>query len=176
MTTDPASTLDDVRPARLGPRRIWPRRLAIALLVAVVLAGAAGFLGVHSTTRTATVGRDTLTVEYASIARAGLDAPWTVTVRRAGGFDGPVRLAVTADYFDLFESQGLDPEPAAETADGRLLYWTFDPPPGEEFSVDFDAYIQPAAQWGAGGEISLLDGPDDSAPSVTVAFSTWLVP
>ncbi|MFC7657243.1 hypothetical protein ACFQV8_13425 [Pseudonocardia benzenivorans] len=94
---------------------------------------------------------------YAWVARAGLDVPWTVTVRRAGGFPGPVTLAVTSDYFDIFESQGLDPEPATETADDTNLYWTFDPPPGETLSVDFDAYIQPSSQLGESGEVSVVD-------------------
>lgn len=173
MADDVGSTLDDVRPVRLGPRRAWPRRLAIGLLAMIVLAGATGLLGVHTTSRSVTAGGYTLTVEYAGIARAGLDAPWTVTVHRRGGFDGPVRLAVTVDYFDLFESQGFDPEPAAGTADGEQVYWTFDPPPGEVFTLGFDAYIQPAAQWGASGQVSILDG---DAPAATVDFSTWLVP
>ena len=110
---------------------------------------------------------------YAVVARAGLDVPWQVTVHRDGGFTGPVTVAVTADYFDIFESQGLDPEPATETSDGEHLYWTFDPPPGEELAIDFDAYIQPSSQLGASGEAAVLDG---GAAVVTVPFRTWLVP
>ena len=95
-------------------------------------------------------------------------------MHRAGGFTGPVTLSVTGDYFDIVESQGLDPEPATETSDGRLVYWTFDPPPGgAEFSVDFDACSQPASRLGAGGEVSVLDA---GTPVVTVGFSAVLVP
>jgi hypothetical protein len=83
-------------------------------------------------------------------------------------------LAVTGNYFDIYESQGLDPEPAAQTADAEFLYWTFDPPPaGETFTVDFDAYIQPSSQWGASGELRLLES---GTAVATVAFSTALVP
>lgn len=134
---------------------------------------------------------------YAAVARAGLDVPWKVTVRREGGFTGPVTLAVTADYFDIYEEQGLDPAPAAETADADRLYWTFDPPTAgtrpdgsvgpcgpavgsgllpascHELAVDFDAYIQPSSQLGASGEVAVLV---DGAPAVTVPFRTWLVP
>jgi hypothetical protein len=53
------------------------------------------------------------------------------------------------------------------------LYWTFDPPPGDELAVDFDAYIQPSSQIGASGEVAVLDG---APPVVTVPFRTWLVP
>jgi len=115
-----------------------------------------------------------VTVEYAAVARAGLDVPWQVKVRRAGGFDGPVTLAVTADYFDIYEEQGLDPQPTAESSDGTYLYWTFDPPPvGDQLAVDFDAYIQPSSQLGSGGEVSVLVGNERVA---TTEFHTWLVP
>lgn len=167
------STLDDVRPAAAGPRPLLGRRAATGLLLVVVLAGAAGLLGVRSGTTTATAGGYTVSVEHAWVARAGLDVPWTVTVEHPGGFDGPVTLAVSSEYFSLYEEQGLDPEPASQTADAQYLYWTFDPPPGDVLSVDFDAYIQPSSQWGASGEVAVLDG---GAPAVTVGFRTVLVP
>ncbi|MGE3664210.1 MAG: hypothetical protein AB7G09_23305 [Pseudonocardia sp.] len=167
------STLTDVRPVAAGPRPTRWRTVALAVMAVVVAAGAAGLLGVRSATGTATAQGYTLTVTHAAVARAGLDVPWRVEVRRPGGFSGPVTLAVTADYFDLYESQGLDPEPAAETSDGQRLYWTFDPPPGDVLAVDFDAYIQPSSQWGASGEVTLLVG---GAPVVSTPFTTWLVP
>lgn len=170
---DRDSTLGDVRPASAGPRPLRWRRAATALLLVVVLAGAAGLLGVRTSTTSATAGGYTVSVEYAWIARAGLDVPWTVTVEHPGGFDGPVTLAVTADYFAIYEEQGLDPEPASQTADADHVYWTFDPPPGDVLTVDFDAYVQPSSQWGASGEVAVLD---DGAPAVGVGFRTALVP
>jgi hypothetical protein len=80
---------------------------------------------------------------------------------------------VTADYFDIYEEQGLDPAPATETSDGERLLWTFEPPPGDEFAIDFDAYIQPSSQLGASGEVAVLEA---GVPVVTVPFRTWLVP
>ena len=145
----------------------------MGLLTVIVVAGAAGLFGVRSSGATASGGGWTVSVTYASVARAGLDVPWAVEVRREGGFTGPITLAVTADYFDIYEEQGLDPAPATETADGDRLYWTFDPPPGDTLSVDFDAYIQPSSQLGAAGEVAVLDG---GAEVVSVPFRTWLVP
>ena len=171
--TDAKSTLRDVRPVERGPRPVRVRRSLVALLGLIVLAGATGLFGVRTTTDTATAAGWTLSVTSARVARAGLDVPWQVTVRRDGGFPGPVTLAVTAAYFDIFESQGLDPEPATETADGSLLYWTFDPPPGDELTISFDAYVQPSSQLGASGEVAVLV---DGGPVVGVPFRTWLVP
>jgi hypothetical protein len=170
---EPGSTLRDVRQPESGLRSAVGRRVLTALLLVVVLAGATGLLGVRTTTATTTAGGYTVSVTYAWVARAGLDAPWKVSVHRPGGFPGPVTLSVTADYFDIFESQGLDPEPATETADADRLYWTFDPPPAEDFAVDFDAYIQPASQLGASGEVAVLE---NGAPVASVAFDTVLVP
>jgi hypothetical protein len=168
------SSLRDVRPVEAGPRPARWRLVIVGLLVLVVGAGATGLLGVHSTTSTVTSRGYEVTVEYAAVARAGLDVPWQVQVRRDGGFDGPVTLVVTADYFDVYEEQGLDPQPTAESSDGQFLYWTFDPPPtGDRLAVDFDASIQPAAQLGASGEVSVLVGTERVA---TTEFHTWLVP
>ena len=167
------STLGDVRPVEKGPRPTLWRRLLVALLTAVVVAGAAGLFGVRSSEATASAAGWTLSVIYASVARAGLDVPWQVSVRREGGFTGPITVAVTADYFDIYEEQGLDPAPAAETSDGERLLWTFDPPPGDELAIDFDAYIQPSSQLGASGEVAVIEA---GAPVVTVPFRTWLVP
>jgi hypothetical protein len=167
------STLADVRPVARGPRPVLAKRLLVGLLSVIVLAGAAGLFGVRSRETSASAAGWTVSVTYAIVARAGLDVPWQVVVHRDGGFTGPVTLTVTADYFDIFESQGLDPEPTTETADGDKLYWTFDPPAGDELAVDFDAYIQPSSQIGASGEVAVLDG---GSPVVTVPFRTWLVP
>ncbi len=111
-------TLGDIRTAAAGPRPTGWRRILVGLLVLIVGAGATGLLGVHSTTGTGSGDGYEVTVEYAAVARAGLDVPWQVQVRRAGGFGGPVTLAVTADYFDIYEEQGLDPQPTAESSDG----------------------------------------------------------
>lgn len=167
------STLGDVRPVEQGPRSTGWRRLLVGLLTVIVVSGAAGLFGVRSSEATASADGWTVSVTYASIARAGLDVPWKVTVRRDGGFSGPVTLAVTADYFDIYEQQGLDPEPSTETSDGEHLLWTFDPPPGDTLAIDFDGYIQPSSQLGASGEVAVIEA---GAPVVTVPFRTWLVP
>ncbi|MGD9991386.1 hypothetical protein [Pseudonocardia sp.] len=172
MRGEEESTLSDVRDSA-APRRAGMRIVAVALLVVVVLAGLAGLLGVRSTSSVTTDGPWSVSVEYAWVARAGLDVPWTVTVHREGGFPGPVTVAVTAEYFDIYESQGLDPEPASQTADATHLYWTFDPPPGEDLTIDFDAYVQPSSQLGGSGEVFVLDA---GAPRATVSFSTFLLP
>jgi hypothetical protein len=169
----PASTLDGLESSGEGRTAVWARRGFLGLLLLVVLAGLLGLLGVHPATSRATEAGWTVSLRYAHIARPGLDVPWEVTVTRAGGFADDVTLAVTGDYFDIFESQGFEPEPSDETRDGSLYYLTFNKPPGDTLTVSFDAYIQPASQIGRSGTLSVVDGGRRVA---SVGFRTFLVP
>lgn len=114
-----------------------------------------------------------MTVTYALIARAGLDVPWRVTVEHPGGFDEDVVIAVSARYFDIFETQGFHPEPDMQTGDGDLVYLKFTAPNGPTFSADFDAYIQPSSQLSQGADVVLLV---DDRPLLSVSYTAWLVP
>ncbi|MFI5959986.1 hypothetical protein [Cryptosporangium sp. NPDC051539] len=167
--------LDDVvRPdGRHVSRKLALRRTAVAVLVGIVLLGAVGAFGVRSGFVRTTSNGYTLTLEYPRIARAGLDVPWRVTVSNPAGFSDDLELAVTAKYFEIFETQGFDPEPSAETADGTYRYLTFDRPPAREFHLSYDAYIQPSSQVGEVGELRLLE---KGVPRATVRFHTWLLP
>jgi hypothetical protein len=168
------STLADVREPAGANRTRLGRRIALTVLVLVILLAATGFLGVRTKTTTAHGGGYTMSVTYPLIARAGLDVPWRVVVRHPGGFDHSLVIAVSARYFDIFETQGFHPQPSGEARDGRLLYLTFDPPPtGEVFAVDYDAYIQPASQVGRHADTELIIG---GHPLATASYTTWLVP
>jgi len=169
----PISTLENVRESA-RPRAVAVLRGGTTvLLIAVLACGVAGVFGVHSTTASARGGGYELSLRYAQTARAGMDVPWSLTVRRAGGFDEPIVIAVTTGYFEMFETQGWSPEPSAETQDGDRSYMTFDPPPADTLTVDFDAYIQPSSQQGSDGSVSLWQNGTDL---VTIPFTTWLAP
>jgi hypothetical protein len=169
------STVRDVRTEH-SVRSTRPRRLVLALLAVLVVAGVAGAFGVRAGTVSAAAGAYRLELTYPRIARSGLDVPWHVRLERSGGFDAkkPITLAVTADYFDLFETQGFHPEPDAETRDGRYLYLSFTAPQtGDVFEVDFDTYVQPSSQIGRDARLWVMDG---DRRAVGVTYSTWLVP
>jgi hypothetical protein len=169
------SLLSDVR--RTGPSRtaIWGRRGGIAVLLAVVILGAVGFFGVHSRTVSAQ-GDDgyRLTVTYPQVARAGLDVPWRARVHHPGGVNDDVTLAISSGYFGMFETQGFYPDASEVTNDGTFVYFTFDkPPPGQDFLVDYDAYIQPSAQIGKSATVQLIIGGHLVAQT---HLHTWLAP
>ena len=123
MATDRA-TIDDVLSAGEGPPPAWGRRLATAVLLVVVVLGAMGVFGVHSRTVTTTSHGYTLSVTYPQTARAGLDVPWRARVHHSGGFPNQIILAVSTDYFRMFETQGFypDADSADQRRDLRLLY------------------------------------------------------
>jgi len=170
----PDSTASDVRPVADGPAPAWGRRVVVAVLALIVIAGALGVFGVHSRTVRTTANGYTLTVTYPQTARAGLDVPWRVHVHHPGGFPAQIVIAVSTDYFRMFETQGFFPDADSVSNDGRFVYFTFDTVPGSsDFSVDYDAYIQPAAQIGKSAIVKLVVGKHIQAQT---SLHTWLVP
>ena len=120
-----------------------------------------------------------LTLRYPRVARAGLDVTSQATATRPGGLGKNVTLAITGDYFNMFETQGFHPQPADETRDATTLYLTFAAPPGDTFVVDFDTYVQPASQPASqadsAGTLAVVDN-TTLAPLTSVHFSTRLTP
>lgn len=169
------SLLDDVRRGGFSPVATWTRRAGLTLLLALVLLGAFGAFGVHSRTVSAT-GEDgyRLTVTYPQVARAGLDVPWRARVQHPGGVTKDVTLAISTDYFRMFETQGFYPDASDSTNDGTFVYLTFEkPPPGKDFLLDYDAYIQPSAQLGKSATVKLII---DGREVAQTKFRTWLAP
>ncbi len=166
-------TLSDLRTVDQNRRGRVVRRVTIAVITLFVLGGVTGLFGVRSRTSTASADGYTLSVTHAWVSRAGLDTPWRVTVHHAGGFDGSITLATTLDYFDIFESQGFNPEPDSETTGDRYLYQDFAAPPGDTLTVDYDAYIQPGAQRGKQARTALIIGGKEIT---AVDYRTRLMP
>jgi hypothetical protein len=171
----PTATADVPVDATKGSRAQWFRRGFLTLLLVVVVAAFAGLLGVRSRTVHASArdGSVTLDVHYAQVARAGLDVPFEVTVRRAGGFDDDIVLTISKSYLDLFDLNSQDPEPSDSTASAATAIWTFTPPPGDTFVLSLDMQVQGGRHWGRAGAVSVVE---DGRPVARAAFKTWLAP
>jgi hypothetical protein len=146
-----------------------------AALSTLLLLGLLGVYGVRIAEVSGTAGGYELTVRYASVSRPGLATPWSVEVRRPGGFQGPVTLATTDEYFDLFDENGLDPDPQKATDDGQRIIWEFEAPEqGDTLTVSFDARIEPAQQLRrVAARTAVLD---DGAVAVSVDYATFVMP
>jgi hypothetical protein len=170
----PTSTLAGVATDAQSRLALWGRRGFLIAVLVLVVAGLLGVLGVHAVTRDDDELTWHVSVTYAETARPGLDVPWEVTVTHPGGFGKTLTLAITASYFDIFETQGFHPNPSEETRDADTLYLTFTPPTkGDMFRVAYDAYIQPSSQVGASGTVAVVDGGQRVA---AVPFTTGLWP
>ena len=170
MDTAPRSPgIDSLRRARLA------RRVLLCVFAAFLALGATGSLGVRSAEARATAGGYELTVEYPRVTRPGHAVPFSIEVRRPGGFgDQPVALRITTAYFALFDENGVQPAPSTETATGEDLLWEFDPPPGDVLRVYVDTRTGPNRQRGARGEFAVLDA--EGEPVVRVAVRTTVMP
>jgi hypothetical protein len=94
-------------------------------------------------------------------------------VTREGGFDGPIRIAMTRSYLHLFDYNVIHPQPASETGTPDLVIWEFDPPPGSTFRASFDGRLEPTEHLSQEASTSVLNGDD---PVVTVRYTTRVVP
>lgn len=143
-------------------------------MLAAVLTAAVGLLGVSNETAVGSGGGYELELEYATIARAGQDVPWRLTVRKAGGFDGQLVVAISGSYFDLINGEGWMPSPDSETRSGERLYLTLESPPsGDSVVASFDGTVRSTANVGAVGTVAVVVEGVDVA---TVDFRTRLVP
>ena len=168
------STVPDEVPLDQLARARTLRRLFLGAVALAVLLGLVGVFGVRSATTRASGGGFELEVTYPAMARPGLSVPWSATVRRAGGFDGPIVLATSASYFDLFDENSVDPDPAKSTSDGEWIIWEFDPPEtGDTFEVSLDTRMGPNEHWGASGETAVLV---DGTPAVSARYRTRVMP
>ena len=157
----------------------WDRRLrifSISLLGALVLTGLLGFLGVRTTTATASANGFTIEVTHASVTRPGLATPLDLKITTVDG--SPLPAAVTtrigSSYLAIFDENGLDPQPVSSFQSDEWTWWTFEVPEGATtLEVSFDARLEPAVQWGQGSTAAVEIG---DAEVVAVDFETWVLP
>jgi len=144
-----------------------------AVLLLIVVAGLAGLLGVR-TGEVAAEGPGGLAVrlEYGRATRPGLATPWTLTVTRPGGFDGPIEVATSASYLRAFDVNTVSPQPDGETSRGDTVVWTFAPPPGDTFEVALDVALEAGVQWRRRGTTTVTAGGAEAG----VRYTTWVLP
>jgi hypothetical protein len=168
------STTQDITGVKRNRRGHIGRRIALSVVALVVAAGATGWLGVHAQTTSAGTQGYHLSITYPRVARAGLDVPWELRLTSPTAFDGDITIGISADYYDIFEFQGMHPEPSDETSDGKFIYLTFSPPKtGNVFTTAFDTYVQPGAQV---GRHATTTAEVDGVVVAEVSYTTWVMP
>jgi len=149
------------------------RRLGIAFLVALVLAGAIGVFGIR-TRNVAVSGRGySMSLRYPFTERPNQPITWVLTIRHPGGFAQDVDVAIEQSYLDLLDLNDIQPSPADSSTDGPFVVWTFSKPSGDVLRVTIDALIQANAHFGAGAIVRLMEG---SVPILSLSYRTWVAP
>ena len=155
-TSDLATSTE---PAALRKRRALYRLVSFLLVAVMALAVADLFLpvlGVDSTTTRVEATDGTLmVVEYPSVTRPALASPFAIELTRPDGFDGPIEIAISRPWIEVWDENGMYPAPSSETGDERWVIYEFDPPEGDRFRFFYDARLEPGRQESFRGEIEL---------------------
>jgi hypothetical protein len=172
-----------VHPERdLGPRTLRRRHAVyaattLALCLVMALAVADLFfpvLGVDADTVRGTASDGTeLVVTYPSVTRPALASPFSIEVTRPGGFDGPIELAISRPWIEVWDENGMYPAPSSEVGEDDYVVWEFDPPDGASFRFFYDARMEPSRQRGIDGSVQLRAGGEVLAE---VEFTTEVRP
>src|SRR5690625_5745259 len=101
------STIEDVPKTNMR-RAPWARRIGTVLLALFIGSGAAGLLGDSVQMESADEAGYTLTLKYPKVTRSELDVPWELDITSTEPMHEQIVVAVTSDYFDIFDHQGHD--------------------------------------------------------------------
>jgi hypothetical protein len=157
-------------------RRIRHVRIgALVLLLTLVAAGATGLLGVRGDTVSVAANGYELSIEHPWITRGGMDADWSLQVRRRGGFSRPITIAYTRDYLDLFQVDDVFPQPIAQISSPPYLYLVFATPPSDILDVAFPAHAVPSVR-SSGRHVTEVSVLADGKQVIHTSYATWLVP
>jgi hypothetical protein len=175
MRTIP-SNLQDADSAA-GPRArlaVAARRTYVAALTLFVVLGLFDVFGSRTGVASASGGGYRMALDYPAETRSGLPVEWRLVVTHPGGFDGPVRVGITLDYFNSFDFNNVSPTPVETSNRGGLLIWSFPKPIGDTLVVLLDARTQPGLRSGPSATTAVVA--EDGTSIVAVHTTTGVMP
>jgi hypothetical protein len=175
VRTIPSNLLDaDSVGGRRARLAVAARRTYVAALTLFVLLGLFDVFGSRTGVASASGGGYRMTLDYPVQTRSGLPVEWRLVVTRPGGFDGPVRIGITLDYFNSFDFNNVSPTPVETSNRGALLIWSFPKPIGDSLVVLLDARTQPGLRSGPSATTAVVA--EDGTPIVAVHYTTGVMP
>jgi len=161
---------DDGLAASRRSRR-W-RRGIITVLCLFVLAALTQQLGMRTDTVQGTSGDLAVSIRYADRARGALASAFSIDIERRDGFVDQIEVRTTQSYLEIFDDNGIEPEPESTTTDGGYVIWTFDPPPGDTLHIILDVRMEPGVFGRERGTTTVSADGD----AVTLDYTTWVAP
>jgi len=175
MRTFPSNSLDAESAAgRRARLAVAARRTYVAALTLFVVLGVFDAFGSRTGVASADDGGYRLALDYPAQTRSGLPVEWRLVVTHPGGFDGPVRVAITLDYFNSFDFNNVSPTPVETSNRDGLLIWSFPRPIGDSLVVLLDARTQPGLRSGPSATTAVVT--EDGTPIVAVRYTTGVMP
>lgn len=139
----------------------------------VVIGALAGAAGLSVATTEQTVGDLFVELTYPTIARPGIATPLTLDIHSVGGSAlGNVEVTVPRKYLDLFDENGLAPEPNTIESDGNVERWSYEGLNVPVLSIDYDARLQPNVHVSTTADLTVTRGTD----RVVVRAKTRVMP
>lgn len=173
MTPTSYPTRPEELPRSKWRRQAWTRRLLLALFAIPVIGSLFGIVGLRHADVASSAQGYNLRVRYPEISRPGIASALDIYVTDPDGFDAPVTLSISHEYFTLFDLNGIYPAPSSETVADDRVVWEFEPPEGPRFRVHVDWRVQPSVHRGTAAEVELEVG---GTYITEVAFDTRLAP
>lgn len=158
-------TASHMRTAQRARAELWVQRAGVMVLAALVALACFGVLGPQTDTHSSKGEHGTLTMEYSSTSRPGLDTEVTVTFTPARTHDSYLLRLDQAAIRELGIEQ-IHPEPIKQWSRGSSLLLEFAASGTEPFDVVFNGRVpvqQPPtitqwqAAWLAGGRAVEVD-------------------
>ena len=175
MRTTPSILLDaDSVAGRRARLAVSARRVYVAALSVFVVLGLLDVFGSRTGVASAAGGGYTMTLHYPSRTRSGLPVEWRLVVTHPGGFDEPIRVGITLDYFNSFDFNNVSPTPVETMNRDGLLIWSFPKPIGDTLEVLLDARTQPGLRSGPSATTAVVA--QDGTPIVAVRYTTGVMP
>jgi hypothetical protein len=149
------------------------RRVLAVLLWVFVAAAAVGVFGVRSMSVSAASAAVHAQIRAPKVTRPGEPANWSLQLRRAGGFPGPIVVSTNDSYLSIFDLNDLSPNPTNTEIRSDTVAWTFDRPEGDDFTVQLDGNVDTNTHLGRHRGTTTVQVGDTT---VTVHYTTWTAP
>lgn len=165
------STLNNVLSHRQTKAGRIGRRMILSLLCLFIVLALLQFFDSEDSLTVSKSGYD-VTVDYSPAGRAGMASSLTIQLESGQPITGPVTVALSETYLDVFSVQDVSPQAANEGYADGFVQLNYDPPNKEKFTVNIRGAWETGNAVSASGSVVVSV---DGRVVATVPLDSWLV-